>query len=77
MKTLRVNTRTGSVTEEEMKEDYRFFGNRGLVARAAMDEIPRTATRWGRITSSCLPRDCWQVPSSLRQDACRLAGKVL
>ena len=40
MQTLRVNTRTGSVTREELKPGYRNFGGRGLIAMAALDEIP-------------------------------------
>ena len=40
MITLRVNTRTGSVTREELKSEYRSFGSRGLIAMAALDEIP-------------------------------------
>lgn len=40
MKTLRVNTYDRMVQYEEMKLDYKGFGNRGLVARVALDEIP-------------------------------------
>ncbi len=40
MITLRVNTNTRLIQYEELNPDYLNFGNRGLIARAALDEIP-------------------------------------
>ncbi|MCR4435324.1 MAG: aldehyde ferredoxin oxidoreductase C-terminal domain-containing protein [Clostridiales bacterium] len=38
-KVYRVNTKTGSVSCESLKEDYRYFGNRGLIAKVMTDEV--------------------------------------
>src|SRR3972149_12292532 len=38
-KIIRVNTKTGKVTTEDLKKDYQFFGNRGLVAKVLTDEV--------------------------------------
>jgi aldehyde:ferredoxin oxidoreductase len=38
-KVIRVNTKTGSVTAEDLKKDYQLFGNRGLVAKVMTDEV--------------------------------------
>ena len=38
-KVIRVNTQTGAVTSEDFKDEYRLFGNRGLVARVMTDEV--------------------------------------
>ncbi len=38
-KVIRVNTNTGSTTTEELKRDYRYFGNRGLIAKTMSDEV--------------------------------------
>jgi len=39
MKLLRVNMSTQKISMEESKEEYRLFGNRGLIAKLAYDEI--------------------------------------
>ncbi|MEN6462446.1 MAG: aldehyde ferredoxin oxidoreductase C-terminal domain-containing protein [Syntrophomonas sp.] len=36
---LRINTRTRNIYETSLKNNYRFFGNRGLVARFITDEV--------------------------------------
>ena len=38
-KVFRVNTKTKVVTQEVLKDDYKFFGNRGLVAKVMTDEV--------------------------------------
>jgi aldehyde:ferredoxin oxidoreductase len=39
-KVIRVNTQTGAVTSEEFNEEkYRYFGNRGLIAKVMTDEV--------------------------------------
>ncbi|OGO24390.1 MAG: hypothetical protein A2Z28_01290 [Chloroflexi bacterium RBG_16_51_9] len=38
-KVIRVNTKTGKVTSEDLKKDYQFLGNRGLVAKVLTDEV--------------------------------------
>ena len=40
MKTLRVNTGSRQAAYENLKPEYRDLGNRGLVARVGLDEIP-------------------------------------
>ena len=41
MKTLRVDTSNQAIHYEENKSDYQYLGNRGLIAKVAMDEIRR------------------------------------
>ncbi|CEP66118.1 Aldehyde ferredoxin oxidoreductase, C-terminal [Moorella glycerini] len=38
-KVYRINTRTGSVLCEQLKEEYKTYGNRGLVAKVMTDEV--------------------------------------
>ena len=38
-KILRVNTQTGAATYEDLKPEYRMFGNRGLIAKIMNDEV--------------------------------------
>ncbi|MFC1532610.1 aldehyde ferredoxin oxidoreductase C-terminal domain-containing protein [Thermodesulfobacteriota bacterium] len=35
----RINTQTGNISDEKLKEEYRFWGNRGLVAKVMNDEV--------------------------------------
>jgi aldehyde:ferredoxin oxidoreductase len=39
MDLLRVNMRTKRIAKEKAKEEYRMFGNRGMIAKIAFDEI--------------------------------------
>lgn len=39
LRTIRVNSRTGEIKNEEFRNDYRLFGNRGLVAKVMTDEV--------------------------------------
>jgi len=64
MKTLRANTRSGQAAFEELKPGYRDLGNRGLVAKAALDEIPPACDPLG-------PENKLMVAQSL------LAGTIL
>jgi len=38
-KVIRVNAKTGAVTSEELKAEYKNYGNRGLVAKVMTDEV--------------------------------------
>lgn len=38
-KVIRVNTKTGKVSTEDLKKDYQFFGQRGLIAKVLTDEV--------------------------------------
>ena len=38
-KTLRINMKTKTVKTEKLKDEYRLFGNRGLVAKVLTDEV--------------------------------------
>lgn len=38
-KLIRVNTRTGSTESQELKQEYRLFGNRGLIAKVMTEEV--------------------------------------
>ena len=38
-KVFRINTREKTVTAENFKEEYKFFGNRGLTAKFLNDEV--------------------------------------
>jgi aldehyde:ferredoxin oxidoreductase len=38
-KLIRVNAKTGSVTSEDVKKEYKLFGNRGLIAKVMNDEV--------------------------------------
>lgn len=47
-KVIRVNTQTGAVTSEELKKEYRTFGNRGLIAKVMNDEVNPKCDPMGR-----------------------------
>jgi aldehyde:ferredoxin oxidoreductase len=47
-KVIRVNTKTGKVTTEDLKKDYQYFGNRGLVAKVLTDEVNPKCDPLGR-----------------------------
>lgn len=38
-KVYRVNTKTATISTEELKEEYKIFGNRGLIAKVLTDEV--------------------------------------
>ncbi|UWG98292.1 hypothetical protein LPY66_05675 [Dehalobacter sp. DCM] len=38
-KVYRVNTRTHAITQEDFKDEYREFGNRGIIAKVLTDEV--------------------------------------
>lgn len=48
MKVLRVNTRTKAVGFEAMKDEWKLFGNRGLVAKILTDEVNPKCDPLGR-----------------------------
>ncbi len=47
-KLIRINTRTGRTTSEELKKEYRLFGNRGLVAKVMTEEVNPKCDPLGR-----------------------------
>lgn len=47
MQNLRVNTNTGLIQHEKLKQEYLRFGNRGLISRVALDEISPTCDPLG------------------------------
>ena len=46
-KVLRINMTTGTVAWETLKDDYKLFGNRGLVAKVLTDEVDPTCDPLG------------------------------
>ena len=47
-KFLRVNMTSGSINLEDIKEDYQYFGGRGLIAKLLGDEVDPKADPLGR-----------------------------
>ena len=46
-KVIRVNARTKTVMEEELKEEYRLLGGRSLISKVMIDEVAPTCDPLG------------------------------